>query len=49
MCRDESFGGRSFITSSSKGHCTYQGENDDKRDGREENPDTHGRDGHIGS
>ena len=45
----ENAGGRSFITSSSKGHCTYQREHDDHCDGREENPHTHGHDGHVGS
>ena len=39
----------SFITSSSKGHCAHQRENDDKCDGWEEYPYTHGRDGYIGS
>jgi hypothetical protein len=48
-CGGESSGGRSFTTSSSKCHCTYQRENDDKCDGREENAHTHGHDGHIGS
>jgi hypothetical protein len=39
----------SFITSSSKGHCTYQCENDDKRDGREEDACANRHDGYIGS
>ena len=38
----------SFITSSSKGHCTYQRENDDKCDGWEEDACANGHDGYIG-
>jgi len=38
----------SFITSSSKGHCTNQRENDDKCDGWEEDAYANGRDGDIG-
>ena len=37
-----------IITSSSKGHCTYQCENDDKCDGREEDACANGHDGYIG-
>ena len=38
----------SFITSSSKGHCTNQRENDDKCDGWEEDACANGHDGYIG-
>jgi len=38
----------SFITSSSKGHCTYQCENDDECDGREEDACANSHDGYIG-
>jgi|LakMenE18May11ns_1017448.scaffolds.fasta_scaffold9505009_2 hypothetical protein len=41
-------GVESFITSSSKGHCTYQRENDDECDGREEDAGANSHDGYIG-
>ena len=47
--RGENAGCKVSNTPSSKSYCTYQRENDDKCDGGEENPYTHGRDGHIGS
>ncbi len=40
---------RSFKTPSSKSYCTYQCENDDKRDGREEDACANRHDGYIGS
>jgi len=38
-----------IITSSSKGHCTYQCENDDKCDRREEDACANRHDGYVGS
>ncbi len=38
----------SFITPSSKGHCTYQRENDDECDGREEDACANSHDGYVG-
>ena len=37
-----------FIHHALKGHCTYQCENDDKCDGREEDACANGHDGYIG-
>jgi hypothetical protein len=38
----------SFTTSSSKRHCTYQRENDDECDGREDDACANSHDGYVG-